>query len=303
MFLFIIGLFLIVVAFVGSQTNEFLHKSKGFIILIGFALVGVGLGTSAIRIIQPGEIGVQVLFGRVQEKELYEGLNFVNPLVDVQKITTQTQTYTMSAVHDEGKLKGDDAIHVLSADGLEVTLDITVNYKVLASDSKKIIQDIGLNYEEKIVRPYVRTRIRDNAVNYDAISLFSTKREEFQNVTRLAIEKDFKERGLELQQVLIRNISLPQSVKESIERKITAIQESQRMEYVLQKGRQEAELKRVEAQGTADAQKILSSGLSDKILQYEMIKVQKELVNSQNSKIIVLGGGKGSSPLFFNGDK
>jgi regulator of protease activity HflC (stomatin/prohibitin superfamily) len=99
----------------------------------------------------------------------------------------------------------------------------------------------------------------------------------------------------------VRNITLPQSVKESIERKITAVQEAQRMEYVLQKERQEAERKRVEAQGIADAQRIINSGLSDKILQFELIKVQKELVNSPNSKIIILGGGK-QSPPFIIGD-
>jgi regulator of protease activity HflC (stomatin/prohibitin superfamily) len=98
--------------------------------------------------------------------------------------------------------------------------------------------------------------------------------------------------------MLVRNIGLPSSVKESIERKITAIQEAQRMQFVLQKEKQEAERKRVEAKGIADAQKIVNMGLSDKILQFEMIKVQKELVNSPNSKIIILGG-KGSPPFII----
>ena len=117
----------------------------------------------------------------------------------------------------------------------------------------------------------------------------------------LWVEADFAKKGFILEQLLVRNITLPASVKESIERKINAEQDAQRMEYVLAKGRQEAELKRVEAQGQADAQKIMSEGLSEKVLQYEMIKVQKELANSPNSKLIILGGGKSSPPVILDG--
>jgi len=116
------------------------------------------------------------------------------------------------------------------------------------------------------------------------------------------IEEEFKERGLVLEQLLVRNITLPSSVKESIERKITAIQDFQRMEFVLQKEKQEAERKRVEARGIADGQLILSQGLTEKILQYEMIKAQKEIATSQNTKIVIMGG-KGNTPLILGGDK
>lgn len=106
-------------------------------------------------------------------------------------------------------------------------------------------------------------------------------------------------RGFELEQLLIRKINLPESVKQSIERKITADQEAQRMQYVLAKEKQEAERRRVEAQGIADAQKIINSGLSDKLLKFEYIKVQKELVNSPNAKIILLGDSKNSPPFII----
>jgi regulator of protease activity HflC (stomatin/prohibitin superfamily) len=144
------------------------------------------------------------------------------------------------------------------------------------------------------VRPVTRTAIRDNAVNYQAVDLYSSKRQEFQEKINRTITETFTKRGLELQQILVRNISLPASVKASIESKINAEQDAQKMQFVLQKERQEADRKRVEAQGIADYQKILSTGLSDKQLIYESIKAQKEIALSPNAKVIIIGGGKGN---------
>jgi regulator of protease activity HflC (stomatin/prohibitin superfamily) len=203
---------------------------------------------------------------------------------------TRTENYTMSGVRDEGALQRDDAIHVLSADGLEVIVDLTVLYKVIPSEAPRILKEVGTDYRNVLVRPIVRTGIRDNAVYYDAVSLFSSKREEFQNRIFTSIESNFKERGLMLEQLLVRNLTLPESVKAAIESKINAEQEAQKMTFVLQRERQEAERKRVEAQGIADYQKILSSGLSDRLLQYEMIKA----INvSPNAKLIIMTNGKG----------
>jgi regulator of protease activity HflC (stomatin/prohibitin superfamily) len=204
----------------------------------------------------------------------------------------------MSVIHDEGAKEGDDAIRVLSNDGLEVIIDLTVLYRVLPNEAPKILKGIGENYTDKIVRPVTRTRIRDNAVYYDAVALYSTKRAEFQQRIFKTIEADFKSRGLVLEQLLIRNINLPTSVKTTIESKINAEQEAQKMIFVLQKEKQEAERKRVEAQGIADYQKIISSGLTDKQLQYEQIKAQKEIATSSNTKIIFMG--KGSAPVILS---
>jgi regulator of protease activity HflC (stomatin/prohibitin superfamily) len=162
-----------------------------------------------------------------------------------------------------------------------------------------IFKQIGVNYNDKIVRPVTRTRIRDNAVYYDAVALYSTKRNEFQQRIFKTIEADFKTRGLVLEQLLIRNINLPPSVKASIESKINAEQDAQKMTFVLQKEKQEAERKRVEAQGIADYQHIISMGLTDKQLQYEQIKAQKEIATSPNTKIIFMGKG-GSAPVILS---
>ncbi|MBM2816813.1 MAG: Prohibitin family protein [Ignavibacteria bacterium] len=303
MFFIVLGIIAFIIGIMASKQVSGLSKFKSIFKLAGVFLVVVGILISSFKQINPGEIGVLVLFGKVQGNVIYEGLNIINPLVDVKIMTIQTQNYTMSSVHDEGQKIGDDAIRVLCKDGLEVSIDLTVLFKVLPTDAPAIIQTIGMDYQDKVIRPMVRTRIRESAVSFDAIELYSSKRQEFETKIKDLIDKDFAIRGFQLENILVRNTNLPKSVKESIERKITADQESQRMKYVLEKEHQEAQRKRVEAQGIADAQKIVNSGLSDKLLQFEMIKVQKELVNSTNSKIIVLGGGKGNVPFIINDGK
>ena len=275
-----------------KRSPEPAGRFGGAISIVGIAIFAIGLLFSVFKTIPPGKVGVQVLFGKVQNDILESGLHVINPLVDVTLFDIQTQNYTMSSVHSEGDVQGDDAIRVLSSDGLEVMIDLSVLYKVDPAKAPFIMQNIGMDYVDKIVRTVARTAIRDNAVAYPAVDLYSTKRQEFQNKINHTIELSFAKRGLELQQILVRNISLPASVRASIESKIQAEQDAQKMTFVLQKERQEADRKRVEAQGIADYQKILSTGLSDKQLQYETIKAQKEIALSPNTKVIIMGGSK-----------
>lgn len=290
MFIAILGVIVLIVGTVLKRSPEPGNRFGGIVTTTGIVIIVLGALFSAIKIIQPGRIGVQTLFGKVQDDVLESGMHVINPLFDITNFDIQTQNYTMSAVHSEGQQQGDDAIRVLSSDGLEVTIDISVLFKVNPNKAPYIYQNIGEDYVDKIVRPVTRTAIRDNAVSYQAVDLYSVKRQEFQNKTTQTIEQSFAKRGLELQQVLIRNIALPPSVKASIESKINAEQDAQKMQFVLQKERQEADRKRVEAQGIADYQKILSTGLSDKQLQYETIKAQKEIALSPNTKVIIMGG-------------
>jgi regulator of protease activity HflC (stomatin/prohibitin superfamily) len=291
LFLLVIGIIVVAVGFSAKKSNSPASPYSGIIKIVGLALIVVGLVLTSIKQIDPGEVGVQKLFGKVSNSVLESGLNVVNPLVEVVTFDTRTQNYTMSGVKDEGAKSGDDAIRVLSADGLEVVIDLTVLYRVIPTEAPRILREIGTDYNNTIVRPICRTKIRDNAVYYDAVALYSTKRDEFQARIFSTIEKDFKSRGLFLEQLLVRNITLPASVKTTIESKINAEQDAQKMTFVLQKERQEAERKRVEAQGIADYQKIIGSGLSDKQLQYEMIKA---ISTSPNAKLIIMGGGKGA---------
>ncbi len=298
MALIILGLIVFIFSyFLNKQREEFQKLAKG-IRIAGLVIIIVGFLTSCIKQIDAGQIGVKSLFGKIDNDILNSGLNIINPLVDVKTVDVKTLNYTMSGVHDEGDKEGDDAIRVLTADGLEVVIDLTVLYRVTSSEAPRLIRETGLDYRDKIVRPLTRTKIRDNAVYFTAIDLYSTKRDLFQGRIFKSIDEDFKKRGLILEQLLVRNITLPQNVKTSIEEKIKAEQEAQKMEFVLQKEKQEAERKRVEAQGIADYQKIISAGLGDKQLQYEQIQVMKALVTSPNSKVIVLG--KGNTPVILD---
>jgi regulator of protease activity HflC (stomatin/prohibitin superfamily) len=292
--LIIIGFILVIAGYTLKDNANPLSKFSGTIRIIGFLVIGLGILSSMFKQIDAGKVGVKSLYGNVQPDILESGLHVINPLLDITVFDVQTQNYTMSAIHNEGAQEGDDAIRVLSNDGLEVVIDLTVLYRVLPNDAPKILKGIGENYTDKIVRPITRTRIRDNAVYYDAVALYSTKRNEFQQRIFKSIEDDFKKRGLILEQLLIRNINLPTSVKDSIESKINAEQDAQKMQFVLQKEKQEAERKRVEAQGIADYQRIISTNLTDKQLQYEQIKAQKELAASPNTKIIFMGKNNGS---------
>lgn len=300
MIVFIIfGLILLLLSFSLKNNPNPFSKFSNSLKIVGFLLIALGIFSSMFKQIDAGKVGVKSLYGNVEPDILESGLNIINPLLDVTDFDIQTQNYTMSAIHDEGNKEGDDAIRVLSNDGLEVVIDLTVLYRISPELAPKIFKQIGENYADKIVRPVTRTRIRDNAVYYDAVALYSTKRNEFQQRIFKTIEADFKSRGLVLEQLLIRNINLPTSVKTTIESKINAEQDAQKMTFILQKEKQEAERKRVEAQGIADYQRIISTGLSDKQLQYEQIKAQKELAASPNTKIIFMNG-KGSAPVILS---
>ena len=286
----ILGIIILIIGFVAAKADEpLLRKYRSMIKTAGVIVVLIGMSIACVVQVEPGMVGVQKLFGKVNNNILESGLNIVNPLVQVVMFDIRTENYTMSGVQDEGSKQGDDAIRVLTADGLEVVVDLTVLYRVVPAEAPRILKEVGTDYRNVLVRPICRTKIRDNAVYYDAVALYSTKRDEFQAKIFSTIEANFKDRGLLLEQLLVRNITLPASVKASIESKINAEQDAQKMQFVLQKETQEAQRKRVEAQGIADYQKILSTGLSDRLLQYEMIKA---INTSPNAKLIFMTNGK-----------
>lgn len=299
MILIILGFVLLLVSLSIMKSDSPLQKFAGTLRIVAFLAMAIGVLTSCVKQIDAGFVGVKSLFGKVQNDVLNSGLNFVNPLVEVKQLDARTQNYTMSGQHDEGARAADDAIRVLTADGLEVTIDLSVLYRIVPQEAPNLIREIGINYEDKIVRPITRTRIRDNSVYYDAVSLYSSKRDEFQDRIFKTIDDDFKKRGLLLENLLVRNITLPASVKAVIEQKINAEQDAQKMQFVLQKEKQEAERKRVEAQGISDYQRIISESLSERQLQYEQIKAMKELAGSANSKIIVMPS-KGGTPIILD---
>lgn len=298
MALIVVGMIVLIIGIVIARNPGPAQRFGVSIKIAGILVMIIGVLISSIVQVDAGQVGVKKLFGKVQNDVLQSGLHMINPLVEVTHLDIKTQNYTMSGVHDEGVKAADDAIRVLTADGLEVTIDLTVLFRLTEADAPRLVKETGVNYVDKIVRPLTRTKIRDNSVYYDAISLYSSKRDEFQNRIFKSIDEDFKKRGLFLEQLLVRNITLPQSVKATIEGKINAEQEAQKMQFILQKEKQEAERKRVEAQGIADYQRIINQGLTDQQLQYEQIKALKEIATSQNAKIIVMG--KGNTPVILD---
>lgn len=300
MFLIILGVLIAALSVLIARGDSPLTRYSVFIRIAGIIFILLGASLSMFKVIDAGQVGVKTLYGKVDDQVLYSGLNVINPLVEVTTFDVKTQNYTMSAVHDEGNKAGDDAIRILTSDGLEVTIDLSVLFSVTPQAAPRILKEIGDDYLDKIVRPVARTAIRDNAVSYEAVALYSTKRQEFQNKIFSAIDQSFAKRGLKLEQLLVRNVTLPESVRKAIESKINAEQDAQKMQFVLQKEKQLAERKRIEAQGIADYQRILSTGLSDKQLQYESILAQKDIALSPNTKIILMGNSK--NPIILGGN-
>ncbi len=295
--IFILGILVLIAAFALQKNYQFARYATTLRV-VAILLMVVGILVKCFVQIEAGQVGVKSLFGKVQNDILSSGLNFINPLVEVRRLDIKTQNYTMSGAQDESVQQGDDAIRVLTADGLEVTIDLTVLYKLLPSEAPRLVRETGMDYTDKIVRPLTRTKIRDNSVYYEAVSLYSNKRDEFQQRIFKSIDDDFKKRGLVLEQLLVRNITLPQSVRATIEQKINAEQDAQKMQFVLLKETQEAERKRVEAQGIADYQRIINIGLTSQQLQYEQIKAYLELAKSPNAKVIIMG--KGNAPIILD---
>jgi regulator of protease activity HflC (stomatin/prohibitin superfamily) len=284
---------IIIISIVKSQLhgNEKLQKILNTVRTLAGVAILLAILLACVVQIGPGEVGVQILFGKVQDGVLRSGLNFINPLMEVQKLDIKTQAYTMSGANDMDvsttETKKSDPIQTLSSDGLTLILDVTVWYRLSADDAPNILRTIGADYESKIVLPAIRTAIRDVAVNYVATDIYSSKRNDYVNAINKRLEESFEGRGLILEKVLLRNVELPLKVREAIDEKIAAEQRAQQMVYVLQKEKQEAERKTVEAQGVAEAQRIINSTISSSYLQWKYIETLKELVNSPNNSFVI----------------
>lgn len=268
---------------------------------------------SFIAMVPAGHVGVPIVFGKVQPGYLSEGLSLVNPFAKVERMSARTETYTMSAVFNEGQVAGDDAIQALSADGLLMPLDITVAYRLVGADAPWLYRSIGPDYVDKVIRPAARTAVREAIAGFTAQESYSTRREQLaQRMDELLTERlrrllsqheDFNNRSaFVIEQVMIRNVQLPPKVKEAIEEKLSAEQQALRMQFVLQKERQEAERKRIEGQGIADFQKIVAQGISDQLLAWKGIEATQQLAHSTNTKIVIIGNPKNGMPLIIPAD-
>ena len=306
-FIIFLVVMILVLSIIRNQVkdNEKLFNTFGTVRVFAGVGILVAVAVASIAQVGPGEVGVQILFGNVQNRVLTSGLNVVNPLVEVEMLDVKTQAYTMTGTGDQGdvdaRIRRDDAINTLSSDGLTLTLDVTVWFRLNPEETPNLIRTIGIDYIDKIVRPAVRTAIRDVAVNFVATDIYSSKRDQYIVDVTKNLEAAFSSRGIILERVLLRNVELPLKVKEAIDEKIAAEQRAQQMVYILQKERQEAERKEVEAKGVAEAQRIINSTISPSYLQWKYIETLKELVNSPNNSFIITPYDQKLTPLLnFN---
>jgi len=291
----------------------FLLPSRGGVVAFRFLFVVAAILTalaSTFTQVPAGHVGVPVLFGKVQDYTLAEGLHVVNPLLSVEKMSVRTEVYTMSsAVGDRGKAGAADGIVTLSSDGLRMPVDVSIAYRLNGDDAAWVYRNIGPNYVQKIIRSASRTAVREATARFTAQDAYAAKREELavameealrHRIAAILEQYDFDGTAVVVQQVLLRNVDLPPRVKESIEEKLAAEQDAQRMQFVLAKERQEAERKRIEAEGIRDFQVTVSEGIDDNLLRWKGIDATMQIAESSNAKIIIVGSGKDGLPIILN---
>lgn len=244
---------------------------KGVFTIIALAILSIGVKRLYV-IVQPGNVGVYEIFGKVYDNEYHPGFHLKNPFAKITQMNTRTQAYTMSSVPTEGQRIGDDSIKALTKEGLSIDLDITVLYHIIPDKASDIYKNIGLNYTEIVIRPEIRSTIREAVTQYEVKEIYSEKRAELRDVIYNTLKTNLFNRGIDIEEVLLRNINLPPDLATAIEEKLKAEQEAQRYDFILAAARKEAERKRIEAEGQRDAQKTINESLSSKYLQYMYIQ-------------------------------
>ncbi len=276
-----------------------LKSKSGFKKLFGGIIIAIAilwLFFSSIIVIDAGETGVYSLFGRVSDKELSSGFHLVIPLARIHKMTIRTEEYTMSILTGEGKMSRDDSIASLTKEGLNVDLDITVLYRLNEEKASDVYRTVGMQYEEKIIRPLIRSSIRGVIAQYEAKELYSEKRSEATQAIADNLKSNIEERGIIVEDVLLRNIQLPANLANSIQEKLQAEQESQKYEFLLQMEEKEKQRKIIEAEGQRDAQQIINQSLTQNYLYYSYISELKD----REGTIYVPTSPSTGMPLFRN---
>jgi prohibitin 1 len=257
--------------------------------LVGLAivgLIGVILLFSCVTKVPTGNVGVLTLFGRVTGEVLPEGIHLINPLKTNNEMSIQTQTIKESA-------------SVPSSEGLVMNLDTSLIYHLNPDKAADVFQKISGNYEAVVVEPTLRAAIREATASHTANALYTGEREMVAKQISDQLTSELNKRGLLVENVLLRDIQLPQTLKASIEAKQQAEQEALAMNFRLQKEKQEAERKRIEAAGIRDFQQIVAQGISPALLEWKGIEATELLAKSPNSKVVVIGNNKNGLPLIL----
>jgi prohibitin 1 len=257
--------------------------------LIGFGIIAfvlVILLFSSVTRVDTGHVGVLTLFGKVTGETLGEGLHLINPLKTNNEMSVQTQTIKESA-------------NVPSSEGLMMALDTSLIYHLNPDRAAEVFQKIGSDYQDKVVENQLRSAIREATASHTANALYTGEREMVAKQIQDRISEDLGKRGIAVENVLLRDIQLPATLKASIEAKQQAEQEALAMNFRLQKETQEAQRKRIEAAGVRDFQQIVAQGITPSLLEWKGIEATENLAKSANSKVVVIGNNKNGLPLIL----
>lgn len=270
-----------------SGGGKTLIRGVGALVLL---VVAALIALSSTSCVQTGHVGVVSVFGRVTGRTLSEGIHLVNPASSITELSIKTQEIKEKAA-------------VPSKEGLIMGLEASILYHLDPAQAATVYQQMGPTYADILLVPTFRSAIRAITAGNTAASLYSDGREGIAQQILEDVRRQVAPRGVIVENVLLRDLQLPDTLKHAIEAKQQAQQEAQRMEFVLQREKQEAERKRVEAGGIKDFQDIVSQGISEKLLEWKGIEATMELVKSQNAKVIVVGNAKNGLPLIYAGDK
>jgi regulator of protease activity HflC (stomatin/prohibitin superfamily) len=249
-----------------------------------FALIAL---SQMFTVVPAGYVGVVDFFGTVSEVTLKAGINPVNPLARVIKFSIKTQ-----------ELK--EVMEVPSKEGLTVQLEVSALYHLNPEEAGRVYKTIGENYVDVILIPQFRSVTRGVTAGYDARALYTSEREMLAQGIQRELERLVVPRGINIEATPLRRVGLPPGLTAAIEEKLRSEQESQRMQFVLTKEKQEADRKRIEAQGIADFQTIVTKGISEPLLRWKGIEATEKLAASQNAKVVIIGAGKDGLPLILD---
>ncbi|MEZ5038639.1 MAG: prohibitin family protein [Saprospiraceae bacterium] len=250
-------------------------------------LMGCIVLLSSCATIREGEVGVKRVLGKYDDQTYTQGLRFYNPLTaKIVKISIQTENLEVG-------------LNIPSKEGLNIISEVSILYNVLPKEAPEILRNIGKGYERNIILPVFRSSVADVTSRFYAKDMHTGERSTIEKAIRDQMMIHLQGKGIHVEAVLLKSIQMPQSLARAIEVKLEAEQQAQQMEFVLEQAKREAEQKRIEAEGTRDAQKIIAEGLSPAILQFKSIEAFLELAKSPNAKIIV---SDGDLPVLMNSE-
>jgi prohibitin 1 len=250
------------------------------------AFIAVILLFSSVARVESGHVGVLTLFGRVTGEVLPEGIHLINPFKTNNEMSIRTQEIKESA-------------SVPSSEGLVMNLDTSLIFHVDPEKASDVFQKIGPDYANVLIEPNLRAAIREATASHSANALYTGERESVARQIHDQLVNLLSSRGFLVESILLRDIQLPATLKTSIEAKQQAEQEALAMNFRLQKETQEAQRKRIEAQGIRDFQQIVAQGISPQLLEWKGIEATENLAKSPNSKVVVIGNNKNGLPLIL----